>query len=90
MLNYLQRGPDIVDAAKIEMKERLQGRSYTSLISGSVTPSAMINREIMDTRGTNSVSGSSIGGRSVLIMCARRIVAFKRQLTCSSIAILQT
>ena len=40
--------PDIIDEAKKEMKERLQGRSYTSLIPESVKPPVLINRQIMD------------------------------------------
>ncbi len=41
-------GPDIIDMAKREMKERLRGRSYTSLIPESVKPPVMINRQTMD------------------------------------------
>jgi len=40
--------PDIVATAKKEMKERLKGRAYTSLIPESVKPPLMINRQIMD------------------------------------------
>ncbi len=44
----LVANPDIIDAAKKEMKERLRGRSYSSLIPESVKPPVMINRQIMD------------------------------------------
>lgn len=44
----LVASPDIIDAAKKEMKEHLRGRSYISLIPESVKPPVMINRQIMD------------------------------------------
>jgi len=44
----LVAGPEIIDAAKREMKERLEGRSYSALIAESVKPPVMINRQIMD------------------------------------------
>jgi aminobenzoyl-glutamate utilization protein B len=40
--------PEILVEAKQEMKERLQGRAYTSLIPESVKPPVMMNRQIME------------------------------------------
>jgi hypothetical protein len=40
--------PEIIDTARKEIKKRLQGRSFTSLLSESVKPPVMINRQIMD------------------------------------------
>jgi aminobenzoyl-glutamate utilization protein B len=40
--------PDIIDTAKKEMKDRLGGRSHTSLVPESIGPPLMINRQIMD------------------------------------------
>ncbi len=40
--------PEVIDEAKDEMRDRLQGRSYTPLIPESVKPPVTINRQIMD------------------------------------------
>jgi len=40
--------PNIIDEAKKELAERLQGRDYASLIPEAVKPQILINRDLMD------------------------------------------
>jgi len=40
--------PSIVDEARKELAQRLQGRAYTSLIPEAVKPPVLLNRDIMD------------------------------------------